>query len=95
MNVKAVSAGKNIVELELEGEDVSIADIIHQELLEDQRVVFAGVKLLHPLERRVVLKVQTSKGNPAEVTADNAKKAAGKLSVLRKELSRVLEGEAR
>ncbi len=90
MGVKVASSTENLMELHLEDEDFSVAEIIHHELLSDKRVTFAGVMPPHPLLKRVVLKLQTDKAKVSEVLADGSREAADKSGQILNEVKRAL-----
>ncbi|CAG0884429.1 unnamed protein product [Darwinula stevensoni] len=41
-------------------EDHTLGNLIKTQLLKDPRVIFAGYKVPHPLEHKVILRIQTS-----------------------------------
>ncbi|VDL57721.1 unnamed protein product [Hymenolepis diminuta] len=52
----------------LNREDHTLGNMITRQLLKDPRVLFAGYKIPHPLEHRVVIRVQTTASvTPVEV----------------------------
>lgn len=50
--------------IEVTGEDYSLAEIIHHELLDEKNVTFAGVLPPHPLIKKLVLKVRAQRIKP-------------------------------
>ncbi|GAA5867240.1 hypothetical protein JCM8547_003131 [Rhodosporidiobolus lusitaniae] len=50
----------NAATLTINKEDHTLANMLRSQLLLDSKVQFAGYKVPHPLESRVVLKVQTN-----------------------------------
>uniref|UniRef100_A0AAZ3PKV6 DNA-directed RNA polymerase RBP11-like dimerisation domain-containing protein n=1 Tax=Oncorhynchus tshawytscha TaxID=74940 RepID=A0AAZ3PKV6_ONCTS len=44
----------------LNKEDHTLGNIIRQQLLKDPQVLFAGYKVPHPLEHKIVIRVQTT-----------------------------------
>jgi len=65
----------DILEVRFVDEDVALADILHHELLKDDKVIFAGVAPSHPLVAEVKLIVQ-SKGDPAKNLLASVERAA-------------------
>jgi DNA-directed RNA polymerase subunit L len=62
MDLKVTEETSNILGLQIEKEDFSIPDILHQELLKDPKVVFAGVHQIHPILKQYALRIE-SKNN--------------------------------
>lgn len=52
----------NTVELEIGGEGHTLANLITEKLLEDERCSFSAYKVPHPLEEKVLIKVTSIKG---------------------------------
>ncbi|HUH99674.1 MAG TPA: RpoL/Rpb11 RNA polymerase subunit family protein [Nitrososphaerales archaeon] len=50
--------------VEVTGEDYSLAEIVHHELLEEKNVTFAGVLPPHPLIKKLVVKVRAQRIKP-------------------------------
>ena len=90
MVVKIASSTENLMELHLEDEDFSVAEIVHHELLSDKRVVFAGVMPAHPLVKRIVLKIQTKKVKVPEVLTDGSQRAVQRSTEILNEARRAL-----
>ena len=44
----------------IEKEDHTVGNVLRYQLLKDNNVLFAGYKMPHPLEHRIVVKVQTN-----------------------------------
>jgi DNA-directed RNA polymerase subunit L len=57
MSVELIQRGKDKLELKLTDINVSIADILHHELLESDMAASSGVVIPHPLQKVVVLKL--------------------------------------
>ncbi len=55
----------DLLEVRFVDEDIALADILHHELLKDEKVVFAGVAPSHPLLAENKLIIQ-SKGEPTK-----------------------------
>lgn len=75
MKVEANFSSKNTVELHVEDEDYSLADIIRGELLKEEDVVFAGLKTPHPLLKKIIVKVQTKGSSPIEAVKKSGERA--------------------
>ncbi|KAJ5072738.1 DNA-directed RNA polymerase ii subunit rpb11 [Anaeramoeba ignava] len=54
----------NSVTCIIEKETHTIGNLLRMKLLEDPNVLFAGYKVPHPLEHKVVLRVQTQNSDP-------------------------------
>lgn len=52
----------NSIELIIEGETHTLANLLTEKLLNDERCVYSAYKVLHPLEEKVNIKVTASKG---------------------------------
>jgi DNA-directed RNA polymerase subunit L len=50
--------------VEVTGEDYSLAEIVHHELLDEKNVTFAGVLPPHPLIKKLVVKVRAQRIKP-------------------------------
>lgn len=75
MQLKTMATSKNNLEIQLEGEDHSIAEILRLEILGVDDVVFSGVAPAHPLLRRSVMKLQTARRDPLNVAIEGGKNA--------------------
>ncbi len=64
MKLKVKEKEKKALELEMEDVDYSIGDIIRHELLQDEKVSFAGFYDTHPLIRNISMRVESP--NPKE-----------------------------
>ena len=81
-------SGKDL-EVKIEGEDVSVADVVHHELLKDRDIVFAGVRPPHPPLKTLYLRVQTAKGAPKTAIVSSGKRAAENVKPLLTELKKL------
>lgn len=52
----------NSIELVIEGETHTLANLVTEKLLKDERCIFSAYKVLHPLQEKVNIKVTASKG---------------------------------
>jgi len=64
MQVQILREGEREFTVEVTGEDYSLAEIIHHELLDEKNVTFAGVLPPHPLIKKLVLKVRAQRIKP-------------------------------
>ena len=64
MQVQVIREGERDFTVEVTGEDYSLGEIIHHELLDEKNVTFAGVLPPHPLIRKLVLKVRAQRIKP-------------------------------
>jgi DNA-directed RNA polymerase subunit L len=76
MRITKVTYGEKTLEMQIEEEDIALADIIHHELLNDSRVVFAGAISTHPLLKTMKLRVETKGTEPIDAIIDSCRKAA-------------------
>ncbi|MDW8045259.1 MAG: RpoL/Rpb11 RNA polymerase subunit family protein [Nitrososphaerota archaeon] len=75
MKIEINFPSENTLELYIDGEDYSVADIIRHEILKDKHVIFAGLKQIHPLTERFLIKVSTKDLSPLEVVTISGKNA--------------------
>eukprot|EP00108_Taenia_solium_P001346 TsM_000536800 transcript=TsM_000536800 gene=TsM_000536800 len=65
----------------LNREDHTLGNMITRQLLKDPRVLFAGYKVPHPLEHRIVIRVQTTPAvTPLEVFSSAIKDLISEIS---------------
>lgn len=57
--MKINSIGGDAIQVQIDGEDYSVADIVHKELLSVKHVKFAGVAPPHPLIKTLSIQVHT------------------------------------
>lgn len=82
MQLKVTSLNKEAIQLQIDGEDYSVCDIIHKELLNLKHVKFAGVAPPHPLIKTMTVQFHTdgAEGNKVLSEAvDNARKKIDEL----------------
>ena len=79
MEVKILQKEKNTLEVELNGADQALAQIVSEMLNKDKDVEFASFKMEHPLLGFPRLYVRTKKGDPSKLLLE-------KLDELKKEL---------
>jgi DNA-directed RNA polymerase subunit L len=61
--------------VEVTGEDYSLAEIVHHELLDEKNVTFAGVLPPHPLIKKLVVKVRAQRIKPEKAFLASLEKA--------------------
>jgi len=66
LNLKINSVGDGALQVIIEKEDYSIADIVHKELMNVKHVKFAGVPPPHPLIKALTIEVSTDSTNPTK-----------------------------
>jgi DNA-directed RNA polymerase subunit L len=75
MQVQASNEGEKGLTVEITGEDYSLAEIIHHELLDEKSVTFAGVLPPHPLIKKLVLKVRSQRVKPEKAFVNSLQRA--------------------
>lgn len=66
LNLKIDSVADNAVQIQIDKEDYSIADIVHKELLTVKHVKFAGVPPPHPLIKTLTIQIHTDGAKPTK-----------------------------
>lgn len=75
MQLQAINEDEKGLTVEIVGEDYSLAEIVHHELLEEKSVTFAGVLPPHPLVKKLVLKVRTQRVEPEKAFVNSVQRA--------------------
>jgi len=75
MQLQASNEGEKGLTVEITGEDYSLAEIVHHELLEEKSVTFAGVLPPHPLIKKLVLKVRSQRVKPEKAFVNSVQRA--------------------
>jgi DNA-directed RNA polymerase subunit L len=75
MQVQTISEDEKGLRIEITGEDYSLAEIVHHELLDEKSVTFAGVLPPHPLIKKLVLKVRAQRIKPERAVANSVERA--------------------
>ena len=75
MQVLTTSEDDKGLTVEITGEDYSLAEIVHHELLEEKSVTFAGVLPPHPLIKKLVLKVRAQRVKPEKAFTNSVERA--------------------
>ncbi|MCP8319281.1 MAG: hypothetical protein L6N95_05585 [Candidatus Methylarchaceae archaeon HK01B] len=90
MELKVLSNANKTLLINIEDEDISIPEVIHHELLEDENIVFAGVIKQHPLLNRLTMRVQTKIIEPGDVLVSSSLKAVERSAEMLSEVKRNL-----
>jgi DNA-directed RNA polymerase subunit L len=77
MQVQTTKEDEKGMTVEIMGEDYSLAEIVHHELLEEKSVTFAGVLPPHPLIKKLVLKVRAQRVKPEKAFVNSVQRAIG------------------
>jgi DNA-directed RNA polymerase subunit L len=75
LQVQTAADDEKGLTVEIAGEDYSLAEIVHHELLEEKSVTFAGVLPPHPLIKKVVLKVRAQRIKPEKAFVNSVQRA--------------------
>jgi DNA-directed RNA polymerase subunit L len=75
MQVQTTNENEKGLTVEITGEDYSLAEIVHHELLEEKSVTFAGVLPPHPLIKKLVLKVRAQRVRPEKAFVSSVQRA--------------------
>ena len=75
MQLQATNEDEKGLTVEITGEDYSLAEIVHHELLEEKSVTFAGVLPPHPLVKKLVLKVRAQRVKPEKAFVNSVQRA--------------------
>ncbi len=80
MNLRVLSIADNAIQIQLDKEDYSIADIVHRELLNVKHVKFTGVPPPHPLIKTLTLQIHTDGAQPTKVVKEALELAQGNVA---------------
>lgn len=75
MQIQTTTQDEKGLTIEITGEDYSLAEIVHYELLEEKNVTFAGVLPPHPLVKKLVLKVRAQRIKPEKAFSNSVERA--------------------
>lgn len=89
--LKVTSIKEREVSIDVEDEDIAVAQVVHKELLTNDNVVFAGVVPYHPLIKKSMIRLQTKKGNPIKVLIEGAEQAAATAKKISSEISKAIK----
>jgi len=91
MELKLATKGSDGLEVEIEGEDISITQIVLDELWKEKTVAFAGVHSPHPLFRKQLLSIRTKQGDPYQTFLAGITRAEAFVKELQEALKAALE----
>jgi DNA-directed RNA polymerase subunit L len=94
MQVQTTNEDEKGLTVEITGEDYSLAEIVHHELLEEKSVTFAGVLPPHPLIKKLVLKVRSQRVKPEKAFANSVGRATETTQDLLEAVKKALGGES-
>jgi DNA-directed RNA polymerase subunit L len=80
--------------VEVTGEDYSLAEIVHHELLDEKNVTFAGVLPPHPLIKKLVVKVRAQRIKPEKALLASLERAQANTRELLEVVSKAVGGGA-
>lgn len=92
MQIQTISEDEKGLTVEISGEDYSLAEIVHHELLEEKSVTFAGVLPPHPLIKKLVLKVRAQRIKPEKAFANSVERAIENTKELYDDVKEALGG---
>jgi len=84
LNLKINPVGQGALQVLIEKEDYSIADIVHKELMNVKHVKFAGVAPPHPLIKVLTIEISTDSNKPIKVLEEALKLSQDRVSELLK-----------
>jgi len=84
LNLKIIPVGQGAVQVLIEKEDYSIADIVHKELMNVKHVKFAGVAPPHPLIKTLTIEVSTDSNKPTKALEEALKLSQDRVAELLK-----------
>ncbi len=79
--------------VEVTGEDYSLAEIVHHELLDEKNVTFAGVLPPHPLVKKLVVRVRAQRIKPEKAFLSSLEKAQTSSHELLEAVTKAFSGE--
>jgi DNA-directed RNA polymerase subunit L len=94
MQVQVSREGEREFTVEVTGEDYSLAEIIHHELLDEKNVTFAGVLPPHPLLKKLVLKVRAQRIKPERAFLTSLERARSNTHELLEAVNKAFSGGA-
>ena len=74
MEIKVLEKGKNLLKVEIVGEDHTFCNALRKELWNDKDIKVSGYELSHSLVSKPVLVVETTSKNPKAVLLDAVKR---------------------
>jgi len=94
LQVQVSRQGEREFTVEVTGEDFSLADIIHHELLDEKNVTFAGVLPPHPLIKKLVIKIRAQRVKPEKAFIGGLEKAQANAHELLEATNKAFSGGA-
>ena len=94
MQVQTSHEGEKGFTVEVVGEDYSLAEIVHHELLDEKSVTFAGVVPPHPLMKKLVLKVKAQRIKPEKAFSNSVERAVSTTHELLNSITNALGSES-
>ncbi len=91
MAVKIITNEKNVLEIELEGMDQALAQLLAEKLNADSSVEFAAFKVDHPLISKPHVYVRVKKGDPAKLVLVKLDEIRNELSEFRDKFSSIVK----
>lgn len=92
MQVQITRGDEREFTVEVTGEDYSLAEIVHHELLDEKNVTFAGVLPPHPLIKKLVLRVRAQRIKPEKAFLASLERAQVNANELYEAVSQALSG---
>lgn len=93
MQIQTLNEDEKGLRIEITGEDYSLAEIVHHELLEEKSVTFAGVLPPHPLIKKLVLKIRAQRIKPEKAVTNSVERAMETTHELLGAMRKALGGE--
>jgi DNA-directed RNA polymerase subunit L len=94
LQIQTLHEGEKAFTVEVVGEDYSLAEIVHHELLDEKSVTFAGVLPPHPLIKKLVLKVKAQRIKPEKAFSNSVERAITTTHELLDSITSALGGES-
>jgi len=92
MQVQMTHGDERLFTVELVGEDYSLAEIVHHELLDEKNVTFAGVAPPHPLIKKLTIKVRVQRVKPERAFLTSVERAENNAHELHEAVQKALSG---
>ncbi len=93
MQIQVSHEDEKAFTVEVVGEDYSLAEIVHHELLDEKSVTFAGVLPPHPLIKKLVLKVKAQRIKPEKAFSNSVERASSTTRELLESITSAFGGE--
>ena len=94
MQVQVSREDERGLTVEVLGEDYSLAEIVHHELLDEKNVTFAGILQPHPLIKKIILKVRAQRIKPEKAFLASVERVETNTHELRENVQKALSGAA-